>query len=105
MTYRWRDHEAARAELREAARFLEDERDGWGDRFIDAVEAALRSIVVSPLSWGVHRGRSYDPPVHTRSVAGFRYDIKYIVVADEVVIIAYAHERRRPGYWAHRLRD
>lgn len=105
MSHRWRDHEAAREELREAASFLEDEREGWGDRFIDAVEAALKSIVDSPFSWGLHRGRPYDPPVHTRSVKGFRYDIKYVVIDDEVVIIAYAHERRRPGYWAPRLRS
>lgn len=105
MSYRWRDHAAAREELREAASFLEDEREGWGDRFIDAVEAALHSIVDSPSSWGLHRGRRYDPPVHTRSVKGFRYDIKYVVIDDEVIVIAYAHERRRPGYWAQRLRD
>lgn len=43
--------------------------------------------------------------MRTRSVAGFRYDIKYIVVGDEVIIVAYAHERRRPGYWASRLDD
>lgn len=84
---------------------IEDEREGWGDRFIDAVEAALQSIVDSPPSWDLHRGRRYDPPVHTRSVKGFRYDIKYVVIDDEVIIIAYAHERRRPGYWAQRLRD
>ncbi|WP_022882967.1 hypothetical protein [Gryllotalpicola ginsengisoli] len=105
MTYRWREHEAARAELLEAALLLEAERAGWGDRFVDAVEAAIRSIADAPHSWGLHRGRRFDPPVHTRSVAGFRYDIKYIVLGDEIVIIAYAHERRRPAYWAHRLKD
>ncbi|WP_268239213.1 hypothetical protein [Microlunatus endophyticus] len=41
--------------------------------------------------------------MRTRSVAGFRYDIKYIIHNGEVVIIAYAHERRRPDYWARRL--
>lgn len=41
--------------------------------------------------------------MRTRSVVGFRYDIKYVVHEDEVVIIAYAHERRRPEYWSHRL--
>lgn len=105
MTYRWRQHDDAREELLAAANFLEDERDGWGDRFIDAVDATIRSIVESPLSWGVHRGRRYTPQVRTRSVAGFRYDIKYIVIDNEVVIIAYAHERRRPGYWSRRLKD
>jgi hypothetical protein len=105
VTYRWRDHEAARAELLEAARFLEDERAGLGEQFMDAVEAALRSIVDSPLAWGLRRGRRYDPPVHSRSVVGFRYDIKYIVIGDDIVVIAYAHERRRPGYWTARLND
>ncbi|HET8928402.1 MAG TPA: hypothetical protein VFN24_11340 [Microbacterium sp.] len=105
MTYRWREHEEAHAELREAILFLEDEREGWGDRFANAVEAAVRSILESPESWGLHRGRRRNPPVHTRSVSGFRYDIKYIVRGDEVIVVAYAHERRRPGYWAKRLAD
>jgi len=100
--YRWRQHEDARKELREAANFLEDEREGLGDRFIDAVEAAIASIVESPHTWGLHRGDPRTPPIRTRSVAGFRYDIKYIIHEDTVVIIAYAHERRRPGYWSHR---
>lgn len=103
MNYGWRQHEEARNELREAAHFLDDEREGWAGRFIDAVDAAIVSIVESPHTWGLHRGNRRTPPVHTRSVAGFRYDIKYIVHEDEVVIIAYAHERRRPGYWSHRL--
>ncbi len=105
MTYRWREHEAAHAEFREAVLFLEDEREGWGDRFADSVEAAINSILDSPHSWGLHRGGRREPPVRTRSVAGFRYDIKYIVQDDEVVIVAYAHERRRPGYWASRLNE
>lgn len=105
MTYRWREHEAAHAELREAVLFLENQREGWGDRFADAVEAAINSVLDSPLSWGLHRGERRKPAVRTRSVAGFRYDIKYIVQDDEVVIVAYAHERRRPGYWTNRLNE
>ncbi|QEW03868.1 type II toxin-antitoxin system RelE/ParE family toxin [Microbacterium lushaniae] len=103
MTYRWREHEAAHAELREAILFLEDQREGWGERFADAVEAAINSILESPDSWGLHRGRPRVPPVRSRSVAGFRYDIKYVVIEDEVIVLAYAHERRKPNYWSERL--
>lgn len=78
MTYRWREHEAAHTELREAVLFLEDEREGWGDKFADAVEAAINSILVSPHSWGLHRGGPRELPVRTKSIAGFRYDIKYM---------------------------
>ncbi len=65
----------------------------------------MASVIASPNSWGFHRGARREPPVRTRSVAGFRYDIKYVVLDREVVVVAYAHERRRPGYWAHRLSD
>jgi plasmid stabilization system protein ParE len=100
--YRWREHPAAHAELREAVLFLEDQREGWGERFADAVETAIASILESPHSWGLHRGRPRVPAVRSRSVAGFRYDIKYVVIDDEVIVLAYAHERRKPGYWSDR---
>ena len=105
MTLTWREHPEASVELREAVLFLEDSREGWGDRFLDAVDAAITSVVESPESWAPHRGSTSSPLVRTRSVAGFRYDIKYAVVDGKVVVIAYAHERRRPGYWAARISD
>lgn len=82
--------------------YLEDVRRGLGIRLLDAVDAALRSILEDPTAWSIHQGQAHAPPVRTRSVAGFRYDIKYVVVNDEVVVLAYAHERRRPDYWAER---
>jgi plasmid stabilization system protein ParE len=102
VSYRWREHPAAHAELREAVLFLEDQREGWGERFADAVEVAIASILESPHSWGLHRGRPRVPEVRTRSVGGFRYDIKYVVSEDEVIVLAYAHERRKPDYWSER---
>lgn len=35
----------------------------------------------------------------------FPYGIVYFVRDDEVLVVAYAHERRRPGYWRERLAD
>lgn len=102
MIRRWREHPAAHTQLREAVLFLEDQREGWGERFADAVEAAIASILESPHSWGLHRGRPRVPAVRSRSIAGFRYDIKYVVIDDEVIVLAYAHERRKPDYWSDR---
>jgi hypothetical protein len=44
-----------------------------------------------------------DPPLCNRAVRPFRHRIIYYVAADTVRIIAYAHESREPGYWAHRV--
>lgn len=84
--------------------YLEEVRGGLGERFLDAVDVALRSILDDPEAWSVHQGRAHVPVVRTRSVPGFRYDIKYVIVGEGVVVLAYAHERRRPGYWSDRIR-
>jgi plasmid stabilization system protein ParE len=36
------------------------------------------------------------------SLHRFPYNLIYYVSAGEVRVIALAHQRRRPGYWAHR---
>jgi hypothetical protein len=46
-----------------------------------------------------------SPQVYSRSVAGFPFDMIYLRIDDEISIVAYAHERRRPGYWAQRTGD
>lgn len=43
--------------------------------------------------------------IRSRSVRGYPYRIVYIVEPERVVILAYAHERRKPGYWLHRLHN
>ncbi len=41
--------------------------------------------------------------IRSRSVARFPYDIIYFVTDEEIVIVAYASEKREPNYWANRL--
>ncbi|WP_101847389.1 hypothetical protein [Zhihengliuella sp. ISTPL4] len=101
MTSTWREHAEALDEYRAAAKWYEASRPGWGDVFMDAVDAAIESILDPTIRWGVYRHRT--PRVYSRSVAGFPFDILYAVIDDEVFVLAYAHERRRPGYWRHRL--
>jgi hypothetical protein len=35
-------------------------------------------------------------------VAKFPYQIVYRISADEIRILAFAHLKRRPGFWRHR---
>jgi hypothetical protein len=35
-------------------------------------------------------------------VARFPYSIVYKEAADKIMIVAIAHQRRRPGYWRRR---
>jgi hypothetical protein len=44
-----------------------------------------------------------EPIIYWRAIKPFRMHVVYYVSADEVRVIAYAHEAREPGYWAHRI--
>lgn len=105
MTLSWREHHDALAEYRHGAKWYEGKRGGWGDLFMDAVDAAIDSILDPSIRWGFYRDRRRTPQVYSRSVTGFPFDVVYLLLDDEVYIVAYAHERRRPGYWEHRIEN
>lgn len=95
-------HEQAQAELAEIADYYDDEQEGLGSRFLDEVRLALREIEATPdagAPWtatGVPRGARRVP------IRPFPYFVIY-VTAPRLVVVAFAHTRRRPGYWRRRL--
>lgn len=103
MTRAWREHEEALDEYRAAANWYEDRRVGWGDVFTRAVDAAVESILDPSIKWGFYRGWRRNPQIYARRVAGFPFSVIYVELDDEIFVVAYAHERRRPGYWMHRI--
>lgn len=92
----------AEAEIRAAAAWYDDRRNGLGERFLDAVEEGLERLEAAPL-WGAPWS-TRGVPEDTRRVAlhGFPYRLVY-VMEPRLVVVAVAHERQRPGYWWHRL--
>ena len=90
---------AAVAELREAAVFYEDCREGLGQEFLASVEAAFDAIVRRPDLWRRLKGRFRRCLVHR-----FPYGVVYAVEDDVVYIAAVMHLKRKPGYWETRDR-
>nr|WP_281177584.1 hypothetical protein [Kribbia dieselivorans] len=41
--------------------------------------------------------------MRSMAVGVFPYRLLYYLTESDFVILAYAHERRKPGYWQHRL--
>ena len=105
MTDAWSEHPEARTELLDAADSLHDARTGLGDELIDRVERAIQDVLEMPHSWPPVAYWSEEPKLHSRAVKPFRYHVIYYVTNDAVRVIAYAHERREPGYWRHRVLD
>jgi plasmid stabilization system protein ParE len=92
--------DAARSELQEAALYLEAEEAGLGMRFLDAVSAARKQILAAPLAW-----HPLGQGLRRCHLKRFRYGLIYRIRGQVIEIIAVAHDSRRPGYWAARLRN
>jgi plasmid stabilization system protein ParE len=87
----------AEEELRDAARFYEAEHHGLGRALIQEVRRACRFVAEHPLAARIERGE-----VRVRTIARFPYRIYYRAKADEILVIAIGHRRRRPGFWSSR---
>jgi toxin ParE2 len=89
----------AEAEVDEAVAYFDQQREGLGDRFEQDLLATVRFITQHPLTGHPLTRSARKFRLHT-----FRYNVIYLIDGDEVVIVAVAHHRRRPGYWRDRLR-
>ena len=89
----------ALAELRDAAAFYADRAGGdLALAFVAEFERVARIIQENPLAGTALRLNRMTYPFRR-----FPYSVMYYLAQDnELRIIAIAHQRRRPNYWAER---
>lgn len=87
-------------EFREAARYYETEAAGVGVAFIAALHKAVSEILEFPFATPFVRGS-----VRKKVLRHFSYNIFYAVEADTIIIVAVAHQRKRPSYWRARIKS
>ena len=100
MTPLFRTAKPASAELRAAVQWYERQRGGLGAEFLAAVVSSLESIRSYP---DAGAPTPDNPSIRRAPVARFPYHIIYRRKAEELVILAFAHTKRRPGFWKHRV--
>lgn len=85
-----------------AADFRHYERDypGRGRRFVDAVDVVLAQIADAPELFPL----LFEPDMRSAKVTRFPDRVVYVIVDSDIDVIAVAHAKRRPTYWARRLR-
>jgi plasmid stabilization system protein ParE len=93
-------------ELHPAA--LEDARDGYAwylersprvaDAFLAELDRGLRLIAATPESWppDLFGARHYV-------LRKYPYSIVYKAAGSSIVVYAFAHAKRKPGYWKNRI--
>lgn len=92
-------HEDASLEVNEAMAYYDAESWGLGAVFLDEIEAGYDHIVATPLA-----AEEVDVNIRRLVLAKFPYSLFYEVDGDTALILAVAHQRRRPYYWSSRRR-
>ncbi len=88
----------AEQEMLEAVEYYEFYADGLGEDYLKEVERAVAAIEESPKTWSIVEGE-----LRRRLVKRFPFGILYYVDPNEIVVVAAAHLRRKPGYWKDRI--
>lgn len=95
----------AASELEAAADWYDEQRPGLGAAFLDAVDAVLETVDDWPGSGAPVPGLAVGLEVRRVPVARFPYHLPYVVLEDQVRVLAVAHDRRRPNYWTSRAAE
>ena len=86
-------HPAFETDLIAAARYLGEQRSGFGQQFLDEAEQAIETIVQSPVTW-----RTWHNDIRRYLLPRFRYTIRYPMGAagDSVEFLSITHASRHP---------
>jgi len=91
-------HPEAEVEIFEGAVYYESEQSGLGIEFLSAIAKAKANISQLPAAWS-----EVDRGIRKFVMKEFPYNIYYSTNKERTIIIAVAHQKRRPGYWKFRL--
>ncbi len=90
--------EPAQAELDEAIAWYADQAPGLGDAFLIETLKALKLIDQFPQAW-----HPLSPHIRRCRLKRFPYSVIYTLDDTDVLVLAVAHQHRKPGYWRSRL--
>lgn len=96
-------HPDAVAEIRSAAFWYGERRDGLGDEFVDDVDRIVVHLLDFPTTFASWPGLA-DPqrPIRRALVSRFPYAIAFETSEQAVLALAVAHAKQRPLYWLKR---
>lgn len=89
----------AEAEYLAAVRFYEEQKAGLGEALISEFERVIQLVIEKPEIFRL----VHPSGIRCTRLARFPYTVFYRVLFGEIQVTAFAHHRRRPGYWLARV--
>lgn len=84
----------AKQELDDAIAYYQTEHPGLGLVFKNEVKSSLKRISEHPKAWSIEINDVRKALLHR-----FPYKILYSIEKDCILILAIAHQHRKPEYW------
>jgi toxin ParE2 len=88
----------AQTELEEAMAWYVEQAPGLGDAFFIETLKAIQLIEQLPQAW-----HPLTPHIRRCRLRRFPYSVVYTLDGDDVLVLAIAHQHRKPQYWKNRL--
>ncbi len=90
----------AEEEMNSSAQYYNQQSSGLGLYFLEEIEKSLQSIEKGPERWPF-----YEQNIHKYNIRRFPFSIFYVFEKgiDKIIIIAVAHQKRKPGSWKQRI--
>lgn len=99
-------HPEADREIDAAADYYESEQAGLGRRFLVALRLGYDQILENPRLYPLAEDAPDGVDCRNKGRLGrFPFRIVYTVLVAEILIVAVAHHRQRPGYWHDRVTE
>ena len=92
-----RELASALSDLDEALGYYGNISPFFAQALMDEIKVAKRLIAEHPRAWKPLHGGMRGFPLHR-----YPYTIVYRAAGSEILIVAYAHFKRRPNYWHNR---
>lgn len=105
MTLRLGFHPEAAAELDHAIGWYDQGGQGRGARFRADFDATVDRLFMWPESGQVIEVQGTEQAFRQAKIPDSDYRIVYYLAGGVVKVVAVAHQRRRPRYWAARARE
>lgn len=90
--------EPAQAELDDAITWYAEQAPGLGDAFLIETLKTIQLIKQYPTAW-----HPLTPQIRRCRLRRFPYSLVYTQDGNDLLVVAVAHQHRKPGYWRTRL--
>lgn len=103
MTLTRRFHPEAESELEAAVDWYDLRERGLGDDLLELAEESMQFVLKWPRIAPEFPGWDREPMVRSYRLERFPCQLIYYATDSELIVVAFTHNSRKPGYWNERV--